>query len=41
MIMAGEDYDVYVFDGVPFKSVKILHTIQTFVNKVAFNKDGS
>lgn len=39
--MAGEDFDIYVYDGVPFKHAKTLKGHSNFVNKVAYNKDGT
>jgi hypothetical protein len=41
LIMGGENYEVYVYDGLPFKLTKTLHPHQHFVNSLAFNKDGS
>lgn len=40
MIVSGENYEVYVFDGVPFKSVKSIHSHQNFVNQVKFSPNG-
>lgn len=40
MIIGGEDQDVYVFDGVPFKHAKTISQHVNFVNKVAFRPDG-
>lgn len=37
LILGGENYEMYVFDGVPFKSVKTINTHSNFVNKVAFS----
>jgi WD40 repeat protein len=39
--MSGEDNDIYVFDGFPPKAEKTLHVHSNFVNKLAFNNDGS
>jgi WD40 repeat protein len=39
--MAGENYDIYVFDGFPTKTEKTIHGNQNFVNKLAFNQSGS
>ena len=41
LILGGENNDLHVFDGVPFKPVKTVQAHTNFVNKVAFSpKDG-
>ena len=40
LVMGGEDYQIYVFDGVPFKHVKTIQAHSNFVNKIAFREDG-
>jgi WD repeat-containing protein 61 len=40
LILSGENQEVYVFDGVPFKHAKTLRAHTNFVNKVAFRQDG-
>ena len=41
LIAGGENFNIYVFDGFPTKSLKTLNAHQNFINKVQFNKDGS
>ena len=40
LIMSGESFEVYVFDGVPFKIAKTLKDNTNFINRVAFRPDG-
>jgi len=40
LLLAGEEKDIYVFDGVPFKYVKTLSLHSNFINKVSFNPSG-
>jgi WD repeat-containing protein 1 (actin-interacting protein 1) len=40
LVMGGENLEMYVFDGVPFKHAKTLHTHQNFVNRILFRPDG-
>lgn len=40
MVLGGEDHEVYVFDGVPFKHAKTLTQHSNFVNRVAFSPNG-
>ena len=32
MALAGEESDIFIFDGVPFKTVKTLHPHSSFIN---------
>jgi len=41
LVMSGENQEVYVFDGAPFKHAKTLKHHTNFVNKVLFNENGS
>lgn len=41
LVMGGENQDIFVFDGVPFKPAKTLHSHTHFVNQLVFNQDGS
>jgi|LauGreDrversion4_2_1035121.scaffolds.fasta_scaffold175369_2 WD40 repeat protein len=36
LVLSGENNEVYVFDGVPFKHAKTINQHTNFVNKVAF-----
>ena len=40
LVLSGENQEVYVFDGVPFKHTKTINLHTNFVNKVAFRPDG-
>lgn len=40
LIMGGENQEIYVYDGVPFKPVKTLYPHTNFVNKVVFSPEG-
>lgn len=40
-MISGENYDLYIYDGAPFKHVKTITSHTNFVNKVAFSLDGS
>lgn len=40
LVLSGENQEVYVFDGVPFKHAKTITQHTNFVNKVAFRPDG-
>jgi WD40 repeat protein len=40
LIISGEDQEVYVFDGVPFKHAKTISQHTSFVNRVTFRPDG-
>jgi hypothetical protein len=40
LIMAGEGYEIYAFDGVPFKHFKTIQPHTNFINKIAYNQDG-
>jgi WD40 repeat protein len=39
--MAGEGFEIYAFDGAPFKHFKSIQPHTNFINKIAFNKEGS
>ena len=34
LALSGENYEIYVFDGVPFKHTKTIHVHSNFVNKI-------
>lgn len=38
--MCGENQEIYVFDGAPFKHAKTLKDNTNFVNKVSFKPEG-
>jgi WD repeat-containing protein 1 (actin-interacting protein 1) len=40
LIIGGENQEVFVFDGVPYKFTKTIKTHTNFINKVAFRADG-
>lgn len=40
LVLCGENQEVYVFDGAPFKHAKTITQHSNFVNKVAFRPDG-
>lgn len=40
LVVAGENNEVYLFDGAPFKHTKTISQHTSFVNKVAFREDG-
>lgn len=40
LVMCGENQEVYVFDGAPFKHAKTLKDHTNFVNKVSFKPEG-
>jgi WD40 repeat protein len=41
LAMSGENYEIYIYEGVPFKYLKVLSVHNNFINKVAFNPSGS
>lgn len=41
LIMGGENQELHVFDGAPFKAVKTINNHTNFVNKVAFSQSGA
>ena len=40
LVLSGENQEVYVFDGVPFKHAKTINLHTNFVNQVSFRPDG-
>ncbi|CDW71723.1 wd repeat-containing protein 1 [Stylonychia lemnae] len=40
LVMGGENQELFVYDGVPFKAVKTLYPHSNFVNKVVFSPEG-
>lgn len=41
LITAGEGNEIYAFDGVPFKPFKTISPHTNFINRIAYNQDGS
>jgi WD40 repeat protein len=40
LVVGGENFETYVFDGVPFKHAKTLHVHSHFVNRIRFSPSG-
>lgn len=41
LVLGGENQELHIFDGAPFKSVKTVNNHTNFVNKVAFSQSGT